>query len=128
MRTTDRLRPFLAAFFAGFVLLCIQPQSARSADPPLIILTDSAAEHLLGTVGDSKRLDVTVISDVVNVASRLESLTKEKGEPILVSGEIVASLVSLGRFSLKKIGSTTIRGRVQPVDVWAARDFSDTTT
>lgn len=79
-------------------------------------------------MGDSKRLEVTVISDVVNVASRLEGLTKEKGESILVSGEIVALLGSPGRFSLEKIGSTTIRGRVQPVDVWAARDFGYTTT
>ena len=76
---------------------------------------------MLGTVGDSKRLDVTVISDVVNVASRLESLTKEKGELILVSGEVVASLADPGRYSLKKIGSTTIRGRIQPVEIWATR-------
>lgn len=82
---------------------------------------------MLGTVGDSKRLDVTVISDVVNVASRLESLTKEKGVAILVSGEVVASLADPGRFSLEKIGSTTIRGRVQPVEVWAARIPGDST-
>lgn len=83
---------------------------------------------MLGTVGDSKRLDVTVISDVVNVASRLESLTKEKGVAILVSGEVVASLADPGRFSLEKIGSTTIRGRIKPVEIWAAGVPGDSTT
>jgi class 3 adenylate cyclase len=77
---------------------------------------------MLGTVGGVKRMDVTVISDVVNVASRLESLTKEKGESILVSGEIVSSLEKPGHFNLSRIGSTSIRGRVKPVDIWAARN------
>jgi class 3 adenylate cyclase len=74
---------------------------------------------MLGTVGDRNRLDVTVISDAVNVASRLESLTKEKDEAIIVSSDVVRTLRHPERFSLKQLGTTSIKGRAGTVEIWA---------
>ena len=44
---------------------------------------------MLGTIGTKQRLNATVISDTVNIASRLEALTKAFGCPILVSQDVI---------------------------------------
>ena len=60
-----------------------------------------------GNVGGMKRLDFTVIGPAVNLASRLESLTRDLGQSILVSSTIadldVGQLKELGTFKLKGI-------------------------
>lgn len=76
---------------------------------------------VLGTVGDRHRLDVTVISDAVNAASRLESLTKVRGEGIIASSAVIESLRRPGDFTLEKIGAASLKGRVQSIDIWAVK-------
>ncbi|MCR9214087.1 MAG: adenylate/guanylate cyclase domain-containing protein [Proteobacteria bacterium] len=60
-----------------------------------------------GNVGGKNRLDFTVIGPSVNLASRIESLTRELGEDILISEDFAtrhsAEFVSKGEFSLKGI-------------------------
>ena len=65
------------------------------------------------------------MGDAVNTASRLESLTKEKGEPILVVAE---SLTDNQQFEFKGrkiqvnlIGTTEIRGKVEVLKIFSAR-------
>ena len=69
---------------------------------------------ILGTVGSVHRMDTTVIGDTVNVASRLEGLTKERGLGIVISDEVVRSCPANG-ITFEPIGSEVIRGRSQPV-------------
>ncbi len=52
-------------------------------------------DTIIGTIGENERMDVTVISDAVNIASRLESMTKEYEAEILVSGQVARAIVSL---------------------------------
>ncbi|MEY3386951.1 MAG: hypothetical protein RIR53_1762 [Bacteroidota bacterium] len=69
---------------------------------------------VLGTVGSVHRMDTTVIGDTVNVASRLEGLTKERGIGIVISDEVLKSCPVNG-LAYEPIGSAAIRGRSQPI-------------
>ncbi len=64
-------------------------------------------EVLYGNVGGANRLDFTVIGRAVNLASRIESLTRDLARPILVSDAFAAAhggdFEDLGRFELKGI-------------------------
>ena len=67
----------------------------------------NAGEAVIGHVGASVRHDYTAVGDVTNVASRLESLTKETGYHIVVSRVVAdhlgqtAELASLGAMPIK---------------------------
>ncbi len=69
---------------------------ARCDYPPIRIgIGIHFGDTIIGTIGENERMDVTVISDAVNIASRLESMTKEYAAEILVSGQVARPIVSL---------------------------------
>jgi two-component system sensor histidine kinase ChiS len=71
---------------------------------------------MLGTVGESRRMEGTVISDVVNVASRLETLTKVFGSGIIVSEETLNKLTSA--FPHRSLGIVRVKGKRQAVSIY----------
>ena len=71
---------------------------------------------MLGTVGESRRMEGTVISDVVNVASRLETLTKVFGSGIIVSEETLSKLTAT--FSQRSLGIVRVKGKRQAVSIY----------
>ena len=79
----------------------------------------------LGTIGEPMRMDTTVISDTVNVASRLESITKEFGSEIIVSQTLLDGLPTeakqAGHF-IRPLGRVTVKGKRQPVNVCEVYD------
>lgn len=84
----------------------------------------SAGEAVAGQIGSLERLMYTVIGDAVNVAARLEALTRNYPEyPILINGLAARALESRRDLTLKSLGPIQVKGRVEPVDVYAVIDW-----
>jgi len=77
---------------------------------------------MLGTIGENERMDGTVISDAVNIASRIEGLTKEFSIGLAVSGRILESLPDRSSHSTRYLGKVGIRGKREPVPVYEVFD------
>jgi class 3 adenylate cyclase len=82
---------------------------------------------MLGTIGEAQRMQTTVIADSVNVASRLESLTKELGAKILVSREVFDRLSDPEEFMIRFIGTVQVRGKTETASVLEVFDGDSAT-
>jgi hypothetical protein len=79
-------------------------------------------EMMLGTIGAKGRLEGTVISDAVNTASRIESLTKTYGASLIISQSTRRNLVNPGRFTIRVLDRVRVKGRVEPVMIYEVLD------
>ena len=68
-----------------------------------------SGDAIIGHIGSRERYEYTAIGDVVNLAARLESKTKELGYEIVCSSSIENDLKGLKK--LEYIGETPIKGR-----------------
>src|SRR5919199_4839605 len=77
---------------------------------------------MLGTVGGQSRMDGTVISDDVNLASRLEGLTKFYRVSLLISQQTLARLHNPMEYCIRFIEKTTVKGKSKAVAVFEVFD------
>jgi class 3 adenylate cyclase len=70
---------------------------------------------VFGTIGAANRLKCGVIGDTVNLASRVEGLTKLYGLGLLVTGETLAGIADPARYQLREVDLVTVVGRQTPV-------------
>ena len=71
-----------------------------------------------GTVGGGGRLEFAVVGDAVNVAARVERATREMGDRVLLT-EATRCLLSRDSIPLEPRGAVELKGKADPVPMWA---------
>ncbi|MEG4321086.1 MULTISPECIES: AAA family ATPase [unclassified Microcoleus] len=99
-----------------------QHRAASGYVPIKIGIGINTGSLILGTVGGKNRMDSTVISDAVNLASRIESLTKKYGVSMLISHETFYSLPDSNQYAIRLIDRVAVKGKSETVSIFEVFD------
>ncbi|MBI4622106.1 MAG: adenylate/guanylate cyclase domain-containing protein [Verrucomicrobia bacterium] len=114
-------RALAAALAMERALASLNAELAAEGRPPLALgVGVNTAGVIAGNIGSHRRLNYSVIGDGVNIASRLQSLTRtpEYRTSIITSAATLAAV--RGRnFATRALGTVPVKGRAEPVEIFA---------
>jgi class 3 adenylate cyclase len=77
---------------------------------------------MLGTIGEEERMDSTVISDAVNLCSRIEDLTKRYVASIIISEETLHRLKRREKYKMRFLDKVQVKGKSTVVSIYEVYD------
>ncbi|MEH2195505.1 MAG: AAA family ATPase [Nostoc sp.] len=94
-----------------------EKRQAKGYLPIQIGIGINTGSLILGTVGGLNRMDGTVISDAVNLAARIEGLTKTFNAPLLITNQTFERLQNSDRYGIRVVGQVKVKGKMNAVTV-----------
>jgi class 3 adenylate cyclase len=96
---------------------------ARQEQPPVRMgIGVNTGMLTLGTIGGSARIKCGVIGDPVNLAARVESLSKTYGAFLLITHHTHGRLRDPARYALRIVDRVTVKGKTEPVTLYEVLD------
>jgi class 3 adenylate cyclase len=90
-----------------------------AGQPPINIgVGINSGNLMLGTIGEKNRMDGTVISDAVNLASRIEGLTKTYHVGLLISQHTWEQLADSMAYDIRPIDVVVVKGKTRSVTIY----------
>lgn len=119
-RSDDAVR---AALDMLATLKTVNDRRRRDGGSPIHVgIGINTGRLILGTIGGGTHLKAGVVGDMVNLSSRIESLTKTYDVPLIVGGELVSALEGPDDFALRPIDTVRVAGRTTPVTLYEVLD------
>ena len=93
-------------------LIPFNKEQEQKGNPAVIIGTGiHTGQMILGTIGNQERLETTVISDAVNIASRVEGLTKFYKASTIITEEVILNLPEYHYFQYRFLDLVKVKGK-----------------
>jgi adenylate cyclase len=116
----DAYRAVLSAFDMIDALGQFNAGQKEKGRPPFSIgIGINYGVATVGNIGSDKKMDYTVIGDMVNLASRLEGLTKVYREPLIFSESVCRAVE--GKFPCRHLDRVAVKGKKRWVNIFTAR-------
>jgi adenylate cyclase len=120
----DPLRAVRTAWrLVGNVASLNERRAAQRKIPIQIGVGIHSGEVIAGHIGSERRMDYTVVGDVVNVAARIEELNKKFGTHILISDSVYEKVEE--HVQVKTLTLAHLRGHKRPILIHALKEFHD---
>ncbi|MDM8545396.1 adenylate/guanylate cyclase domain-containing protein [Candidatus Venteria ishoeyi] len=97
-------------------------QRAQGKKPIDIGIGIHTGRLMLGIIGDRQRMQSTVIADAVNLAARLEGLTKIYGANIAISKYTLLRILNPKNYNFRSVGKIRLKGKKNAVSVYEVLD------
>ncbi|MEM6423898.1 MAG: adenylate/guanylate cyclase domain-containing protein [Cyanobacteria bacterium P01_D01_bin.128] len=98
-------------------------QRQQAGDRPIEIgMGINAGRVMVGMIGEPDRIQPDAVSDTVNLAARLEGMSKVYGASLVISEAVHQRLAKRDRYQLRFLDRVIVKGRRQPVAIYEVLD------